>query len=604
MLCPGCFKEKGDINSCPYCGYDESLRRSPLVLPHRSILNGQYMVGKILGKPGGFGITYLGLDIQLETLIAIKEFLPRDLASRDLDQLTVATHSEEESGLFHYGLEQFLQEARTMAKIDHLNVVRIRNFFKENGTAYLVMDYYEGITLAEYLLQKGGKLPEKTAIDIMLPILDGLREIHQRGFLHRDIKPQNIYLSVEGRPILLDLGAARTAMGERNRSLSVVLTPGFAPYEQYHRRGEQGPWTDIYACGATLYYMVTGSNLIDAAERMVQDELPAPHEINAEVSMQLSQVIMKAVSLEPHDRPQTVQEFIGLLLGQTEQTEQTEQIEQTEQTEQTEQIEQIEHSVPPPLPQSIESPAPEMATVAKPPVPGYQQTLPIPPATPKISAKEKLDQINLKIKEYIQQMQTPAGKRFVMMAAAVVTAIIIIFGGYSYMQKIKRDDIASKQKAEQQAQQQRVAEQERLTLEQKKKTEAQLALIKTLKEVQEFCTDLSYEFENAKVPGNMESTLANFRDIQNRANQEIGKLPKLDKPEAIKILALQRQSLEALEKASRVFADYLDGTLTLSDGNPNWVTVSAETYVVSQDKLEQAGQAIEQLEQGTKPKPI
>ncbi|MCU0933970.1 MAG: serine/threonine protein kinase, partial [Thiobacillaceae bacterium] len=239
MLCPGCFQEKPDVATCPHCGYDESLKRSPLVLPHHTPLNqGRYSVGRLLGKPGGFGITYLAWDERLLTRVAIKEYLPRELSGRDTDHQTVVAHSGEDAETFAFGLERFLEEARTLARLDHPNIVRVRDFFEEHGTAYLVMDYYDGLTLAEYLSrQPGGKIGEDQAIGILMPILDGLREVHAKGFLHRDIKPQNIYLTTGNRPILLDFGAARQAMGAHSRSLSVVLSEGYAPIEQYQRKG-------------------------------------------------------------------------------------------------------------------------------------------------------------------------------------------------------------------------------------------------------------------------------------------------------------------------------------------------------------------------------
>jgi serine/threonine protein kinase len=208
-LCPGCFAEKGNASLCPHCGYDESLKRGPLVLSHRTLLHhGQYLIGRVLGKPGGFGITYLALDTKLETRVAIKEYLPRDLAGRDAGHATISAHSTEDGEFFRYGLTQFLQEARTLAQFDHANIVRVRNFFEENGTGYLVMDYYDGVTLADYLAQQPqGKLPEKTAIGILMPILDGLREVHAKNFLHRDIKPQNLLLdSASGILKLCDFG--------------------------------------------------------------------------------------------------------------------------------------------------------------------------------------------------------------------------------------------------------------------------------------------------------------------------------------------------------------------------------------------------------------
>ena len=316
-LCPGCFAEKGKTGICPHCGYDESLKRGPLVLAHRTLLhNGQYLVGKVLGKPGGFGITYLALDTRLETRVAIKEYLPRDLAGRDAGQATISAHSSEDGEFFRYGLTQFLQEARTLARFDHANIVRVRNFFEENGTGYLVMDYYDGVTLADHLSQQPqGKLPEKTAVGILMPILDGLREVHAKNFLHRDIKPQNIYLTTGNRPILLDFGAARQAMSERSRSLSVVLSEGYAPYEQYHRRGEQGPWTDIYASAAVLYHAVAGEPPPPATERVHKDEL----EFNAlGVSKSLGIALRSGLAVDHKNRPQTMAEFQALLLGDGE----------------------------------------------------------------------------------------------------------------------------------------------------------------------------------------------------------------------------------------------------------------------------------------------
>ena len=313
-LCPGCFNGKGNTSICPRCGYDESLKRGPLILAHHTLLHhGQYLIGKVLGKPGGFGITYLAVDTKLDTRVAIKEYLPRDLAGRDAGHATISPHSEEDGEFFRYGLTQFLQEARTLAQFDHANIVRVRNFFEENGTGYLVMDYYDGITLADYLAQQPqGRLPEKTAVDILMPILDGLREVHAKQFLHRDIKPQNIYLTTANRPILLDFGAARQAMGERSRSLSVVLSEGYAPYEQYHRRGEQGPWTDIYACAAVLYHAVAGEAPPPATERMHKDEL----EIDAlGVSASLAEALRLGLAADHGKRPQRMTEFQALLLA-------------------------------------------------------------------------------------------------------------------------------------------------------------------------------------------------------------------------------------------------------------------------------------------------
>lgn len=314
-LCPGCFSEKGTVSVCSVCGYDESQERSPILLPHRTLLNEQYLIGKVLGKPGGFGITYLAWDLYLETYVAIKEFLPRDLAGRSPDRASVQPHTNEDSKLFNYGLEQFINEARTLAQFDHPNVVRVKTFFKGFNTAYMVMDYYDGMSLNEYMSSKGNVLSESITLGIMLPILDGLHEVHNKGFLHRDIKPHNIFLTSSKRVILLDFGAARVSMNERSKSMSVVLTPGFAPPEQYHGKGKQGPWTDIYAVAATMYYMLTGTVPAEATERLYEDQLPTVNAMNPNVSKTVSDALSQAMAIRAEDRPQTVPEFQALLAG-------------------------------------------------------------------------------------------------------------------------------------------------------------------------------------------------------------------------------------------------------------------------------------------------
>lgn len=301
-VCPGCFGNKGQVSICGLCSYDETERRSPLVLPHRTVLQNQYVIGKVLGKPGGFGITYLAFDVKLRIKVAIKEFLPRDLTGRDPGQSTIFPHSNEDADIFAKGLKDFLKEAQNLAQFDHANIVRVRNFFQENSTAYIVMDYYDGITLMEYLQRQGGRMEWQMAVKIMTPIMDALREVHSKGFLHRDVKPQNIYLTRENRIILLDFGAARQAMGERTRSLTQIMTPGFAPFEQYHRQGRQGPWTDVYGVAATLYFMITGETPPEATERMQRDSLKLPSQVIPGVPVQLDKALVKGLAVKVDER--------------------------------------------------------------------------------------------------------------------------------------------------------------------------------------------------------------------------------------------------------------------------------------------------------------
>lgn len=303
--CPGCFKQEPfpEQDECPQCGYAPGQDRSPLALPVLTELKGRYVAGRLLGAPGGFGITYLAFDKFKDERVAVKEYLPREVAGRDTDGQSVVPHSSQDREQFEYGMDRFLKEAKTLGEFDHANIVRARDFFEANGTAYLVMEYYEGKTLKAYLKeQPEGQMDPEIATEIMLRVLDGLKEVHSEGYLHRDVKPENIYLTKEGRPILIDFGAARFALGERSRSLSVVITEGYAPYEQYSSQGNQGPHTDVYGVGATLYRMVTGRKPPPATDRVMDDDLEEPWRLNPEVPPGVSQVIVEALAIGDEER--------------------------------------------------------------------------------------------------------------------------------------------------------------------------------------------------------------------------------------------------------------------------------------------------------------
>jgi serine/threonine protein kinase len=224
-----------------------------------------YQIEKILGQ-GGFGITYLAYDSNLHKNVAIKEYLPIELAVREGDY-SVQPVSEDRGEQFQWGLDRFLNEARTLAQFDHPNIVRVHAVFEDNNTGYMVMNFEQGTSLGEKL--KGRKtLEEAELIKYLIPIMGGLEQMHGAGFIHRDIKPDNIFIRTDGSPVLLDFGSARQALGGQTRTLTSLVTPGYAPFEQYYSKSnEQGPWTDIYGLGATLYRATTGVAPMDAVDR-------------------------------------------------------------------------------------------------------------------------------------------------------------------------------------------------------------------------------------------------------------------------------------------------------------------------------------------------
>jgi TolB-like protein len=285
---------------------------SPVRLPEGTRLRDQYRIDDVLGA-GSFGITYRAHDERLDTTVAIKEYYPHEIAGRTDTTLTLAPHSSDDADDFAFGRERFMEEGRTLARFDHPNIVRVRSYFEAHGTGYLVMDYYEGRTLAEYLAAQGGTLPEAEALCIVRDVLRGLQSVHEEGLLHRDIDPQNVYRTEAGRIVLLDFGAARAAMEARSTGDRVIFKPGYAPPEQYFSGGEQGAWTDVYACAATLYKCLTGMKPPAAGRRLQEDDLVPPRDLNADVSLEVSVAVRRGLSLEPEDRPASVEAFARLL---------------------------------------------------------------------------------------------------------------------------------------------------------------------------------------------------------------------------------------------------------------------------------------------------
>ncbi len=296
---------------CPVCGYDNTgYTAEPHQLLPGTIINNRYLVGRVIGE-GGFGITYVGKDTILDLKVAIKEFYMTGYVNRNNTATTIISLSTGQyQETFEKNREKFINEARVLAKFsDHDGVVGIRDYFKENNTAYIVMDYLDGPTLKDYLDEKG-KLSWNETYRIMKPVLTSLAEIHKSNIIHRDISPDNIKLVNDGKVKLLDFGAAREISKKDIKSLSVILKPGYAPEEQYRSKGPQGPWTDVYALCATMYKCLTGTTPDDAMERMFEDNLVEPLEEGADVSPALSKVLTKGLAVRQKDRYQTIEELM------------------------------------------------------------------------------------------------------------------------------------------------------------------------------------------------------------------------------------------------------------------------------------------------------
>ena len=320
-LCYNCFREKPEDtagSSCPYCGYDPNtdLHKYPLALPGGTILAGRYILGRVLGQ-GGFGITYVAQDWQTKSLVAVKEYLPDTMATRT-GGASVSPYSGEREESFRYGKECFLQEAQTLAEfIGNPNIVRIHSYFEENGTAYFVMDYVAGISFQKYIENNGGKISWEDAERILLPVMTALGAVHSRGIIHRDVTPDNIYITADGTVKLLDFGAARYSLGNQSRSLDVVLKHGFAPKEQYTRKGRQSSYTDVYSLAATFYYAVTGRTPPDSVDRVDEDDLFSPSSLGIKIPKQVEDAILKGMSVQAADRFQTMDDFRAALTGKS-----------------------------------------------------------------------------------------------------------------------------------------------------------------------------------------------------------------------------------------------------------------------------------------------
>ncbi|MEN8217628.1 MAG: serine/threonine-protein kinase [Pseudomonadota bacterium] len=271
----------------------------------------EYHFQDVLGQ-GGFGITYLAHDTELNAPVAIKEYFPNQLAVRDSNNYTVQPKSPEDTKNFTWGLKRFIKEARTLASFNHPNIVHVRRFFKANNTAYIVMDYEKGYNLYKRL--KKGPIAEAELMQLLQPLLEGLKTLHQAGYLHRDIKPANIYLRTkDNTPVLIDFGMARHEICDKTRSMNTIVSPGYSPFELYQSGREQGPWTDIYALGAVLYHIISGTKPIEATKRVNANIYEEPDPLTPALkighnhySKQLLKAIDWALKVRETDRPKNI----------------------------------------------------------------------------------------------------------------------------------------------------------------------------------------------------------------------------------------------------------------------------------------------------------
>ena len=310
--CYNCMNSVENYESvCPHCGQAPFAVNPIHQLKAGTLLRERYLVGKALGQ-GGFGITYIGRDLLLNKRVAVKEFYPNGYAYRDHDVTATITITSSGQTIFHNAMKRFLQEAQTLARFsDESGIVSVQDFFEENNTAYIIMEYLDGITIKRFVEGKGA-IDADPLIRVMLPMIKALGKVHEKGIIHRDISPDNIMLLRNGRLKLLDFGAAREMGGDK--SLSVMLKPGYAPEEQYRSRGKQGPWTDIYALCATMYFCLTGMKPDESVERMVDDTLRRPSELGADISPAQESALLRGMAVRAADRFQSMEELAAALI--------------------------------------------------------------------------------------------------------------------------------------------------------------------------------------------------------------------------------------------------------------------------------------------------
>lgn len=315
FFCPNCMANTGyAYDVCPVCGGSMNVANEPHQLPVNSILNGRYIIGRTLGA-GGFGITYVGYDLKLNSKVAIKEYYMSGGVSRTRSLTVVPTDKTNEAP-FNKGKERFLDEAKVLAQfIDEPNIVNVRDYFEENGTAYIVMEFLDGEDLTHYA-RKHGRLSFEEVLALLEPAMMVLDKVHKKGLIHRDISPSNLMLLKDGRVKVLDFGTARTQSVLGEKSLSIMLKPGYAPEEQYRTHGQQGPWTDVYAMSATFYRLLTDKTPPTSTDRMFEDRIELPSALGVKITPQQEAALMRGLAVRSTDRIQSMEELAKCLTGE------------------------------------------------------------------------------------------------------------------------------------------------------------------------------------------------------------------------------------------------------------------------------------------------
>lgn len=310
-LCYNCMKAYENAAVCPHCRCTEQSARAPYHIPPGSIIGGRYIIGRSLGE-GGFGITYIGFDERLNRRVAVKEYYPSGTANRSGGNGVIVTQGKR--NFFERGKQNFIREARAVAKFtNEEGIVDVYDSFEENNTAYIIMEYLEGINLKQYLL-RSGLMNEARLISLMTPVMKSLNAMHQSGIIHRDISPDNIMYTSSGKLKLMDFGSARYFANEE-KELSVILKHGYAPEEQYRSNGRQGPYTDVYSMCATIYACITGRPPADSIERLVNDRVQTPSQLGIRITPEHERALMHGLAVSASERCPDMQTLIDEFSG-------------------------------------------------------------------------------------------------------------------------------------------------------------------------------------------------------------------------------------------------------------------------------------------------